>query len=55
MCPVAQVLPELVKRRALGVEGIEEVEVNLVWEPAWTQERISPEGRKELGMDEPAG
>jgi metal-sulfur cluster biosynthetic enzyme len=26
--------------------------INVVWDPPWTPSRISPEGRKKLGIDE---
>lgn len=28
-----------------------EAEINLVWEPEWTLDSVTPEGKKELGMD----
>ncbi len=52
MCPEARTIPEVVKRRVAAIRGIEDVEVKVVWEPAWTPHRISPEGRKILGMEE---
>lgn len=51
-CPEARTIPEVVKRRVSAMRGIEDVEVKIVWEPAWTPHRISPEGRKILGMEE---
>jgi len=51
-CPEAKTIPDVVKRRCNTVEGITETEVKVVWEPAWTPQRISPEGRKLLGIDE---
>jgi metal-sulfur cluster biosynthetic enzyme len=51
-CPEARTIPEVVKRRAGTVQGIEEVDVAIVWEPQWTPQRISEEGRKILGIDE---
>ena len=36
------------------VQGITETEVAVVWEPLWTPQRISAEGRKMLGIDEEA-
>jgi len=34
-----------------NVPGVREVEVELVWEPAWTPERMSSEARVMLGWD----
>ena len=52
-CPEARTLPEIVKRRISEIEGLEECEVKVVWEPQWTPQKISPEGRRILGIDEP--
>jgi probable FeS assembly SUF system protein SufT len=39
------------KQKLLGVPSIEEAEVELVWEPPWSPQMISPEGRQLLGME----
>lgn len=36
-------------RSAVQALGIENVEVNLVWEPAWTPERMTEDARRRLG------
>ena len=36
--------------KLLTIPGIKEADVQVVWEPAWTPEKISPEGRTLLGM-----
>jgi len=51
MCPEARTIPEVVRRRIEDL-GMNEVDVEIVWEPQWTPHRISPEGRKILGMEE---
>lgn len=53
-CPEAKTIPDFVKRRCNTVQGIAETEVAVVWEPLWTPQRISAEGRKMLGIDEEA-
>ena len=54
MCPEAKTIPDVVKRRCNTVQGIASTEVKVVWDPPWTPQRISPEGRKMLGIeDEP--
>ena len=50
-CPAHQQIIAQVQNRLAGVQGISETKVNLVWEPSWTPERISPAGRKHLGID----
>ena len=51
-CPEAKTLPEIVKRRCDSVTGIESTQVDVVWEPQWTPQRISQEGRKILGIED---
>ena len=49
-CPVAQSMPDEVKKAVAGVAGVEDVRVRLVWTPPWTQDRMSEEARLELGL-----
>lgn len=49
-CPVAGILPQQVADAVAGVEGAGEVEVRLVWEPAWSMERMSEDARLALDM-----
>lgn len=51
-CPEAKTLPDMVKRRCNTVPGVTSTEVKVVWEPAWSPQRISEEGRKVLGLGE---
>lgn len=44
-CPVAGILPQQVADAAALVEGTGHVEVRIVWEPAWTIERLSEDAR----------
>jgi metal-sulfur cluster biosynthetic enzyme len=50
MCPVAGEIVEQAKAAVLDVEGIEEAEVQLTFDPPWTPERISPLIRSSLGL-----
>jgi len=49
-CPLAGVLAEEVKRKLSEIEGVKKVEVELVWDPPWTPDRISDEVKKTLGF-----
>jgi FeS assembly SUF system protein len=49
-CPVAGSMPGAVERAVMRVPEIESAEVELVWDPPWTQERMSDEARLELGL-----
>ena len=51
-CPEAKTIPEVVKRRCDTIDGIEQTAVDIVWEPQWTPQLISEEGRKLLGMED---
>jgi FeS assembly SUF system protein len=49
-CPVAGTLPHEVGRVVDAVPGVTDATVRLVWEPPWTQERMSEEALMQLGM-----
>ncbi len=39
------------RQKLLSLPGVEEANVDLVWDPPWTPQMISPEGRERLGLD----
>ncbi len=49
-CPVAEIMPGQVRAAVAGVEGVNDVQVELVWDPPWTQQCMSEEARLELGL-----
>jgi metal-sulfur cluster biosynthetic enzyme len=49
-CPSHSMIIEQVRNRLAGVPEISETLVNLVWEPAWTPDRISQKAREQLGI-----
>jgi len=49
-CPVAQTFPGTVEQTINQVPDVTDCIVELVWEPPWTQERMSEVARLELGM-----
>lgn len=49
-CPVAESLPNNVKENVLKVEGIDEVDLKLVWNPPWTQDMMSEAAKLELNL-----
>ncbi|GAB7388146.1 iron-sulfur cluster assembly protein [Bacillaceae bacterium] len=49
-CPLHDSISSAVKHVVKTRCGIENVHVDLVWEPAWTPERISEEGLRQLRM-----
>lgn len=51
MCPSHTFITEQVRQRVQRMEGVGTTNVNLVWQPAWGPERISPEAKQKLGID----
>jgi FeS assembly SUF system protein len=49
-CPVAQSMPGEVEAAIAGVEGVNEVRVNLVWSPPWDRDMMSEAAKLELGL-----
>ena len=38
------------RQKILGIQGVAEANVDIVWDPPWNPQMISPEGRERLGM-----
>ncbi|MFV0337920.1 MAG: iron-sulfur cluster assembly protein [Chthoniobacterales bacterium] len=49
-CGMGPTIAAEARQKILLLEGVGAASVDLVWEPAWTPERISEEGREKLGM-----
>ena len=49
-CPVAESLPNNVKENVLKVEGINEVDLKLVWNPPWTKDMMYEAAKLELNL-----
>jgi metal-sulfur cluster biosynthetic enzyme len=49
-CPAGTEIIDDVKRVAADMEGVQGVEVELVWEPYWTPEKMDPRVRAFLGF-----
>lgn len=49
-CPVAGSLPGEVRSKLTTLPRVADVQVNLVWSPPWTQDRMSEAARLELGL-----
>jgi metal-sulfur cluster biosynthetic enzyme len=50
-CPEHVNISAQVKSRLEQLPGIQNATVNVVWTPPWTPERLSPEARKQLGIE----
>jgi len=51
-CMMGPTIAEEARDRVLALKGVEEVNVEIVWEPPWHQSMISPEGKKILGIED---
>jgi FeS assembly SUF system protein len=49
-CPSAAELPSQVQNAVVGVSGVREAKVNIVWDPPWDTSRMSDEARTVLDM-----
>ena len=49
-CPVAETLPVEVEEKVKSIDQIKDVEVEITFDPPWTQELMSEEAKLELGM-----
>jgi len=50
-CPMLQFIVSNVEDAVKKLEGVEDVIVQLVWDPPWTPEKISSEGKKKMGLE----
>jgi metal-sulfur cluster biosynthetic enzyme len=50
-CPEHVNISAQVKSRLEQLPGIRNAAVNIVWTPPWTPERLSPEAKKQLGIE----
>ena len=49
-CPVAEELPNTVKKNVLKIPEIKEVDLKLVWNPPWTKDKMSEAAKLELNL-----
>jgi metal-sulfur cluster biosynthetic enzyme len=49
-CPFVATMSSAIPDRLRKLAGVETVDVQLVWEPVWTMERLSPSAREKLSM-----
>ena len=47
-CPAMDFIQDDIRERLLAEPGVDEVNIQVVWEPPWTPERITEPGRKQL-------
>lgn len=49
-CPVAETLPPEVKQKVEALDGVTEAQVDLVWDPPWTPDRMSDAAKLDAGL-----
>ena len=49
-CPVAESLPKMVKYNILNLDGVDDVDLKLVWDPPWTKDKMSEAAKLELNL-----
>jgi metal-sulfur cluster biosynthetic enzyme len=49
-CGMGPAIAEDARARLAAVPGVNEAKVEIVWDPPWNQERISEEGKMQLGL-----
>ncbi|HUH35595.1 MAG TPA: SUF system Fe-S cluster assembly protein [Moheibacter sp.] len=49
-CPVAESMPQEVKEKVAGIEGVVDAEVELTFDPPWDRDMMSEEAKFELGF-----
>ena len=49
-CPVAESLPKMVKDNILKLDGVDDVDLKLVWDPPWTKDKMSETAKLELNL-----
>ena len=50
-CGMGPVIAREAEEKITGLPGVNSASVEVVWDPPWSPDRISPEGRQKLGMD----
>ncbi|MCK5571471.1 MAG: metal-sulfur cluster assembly factor [Bacteroidetes bacterium] len=50
-CGMSGMISQDVRNRLLRIPGVKDADVRLVWEPAWSPARMSPEAKRKLGMN----
>ena len=49
-CPVAETLPMEVEEKIRSIEGVKSAEIEITFDPSWSQDMMSEEAKLELGF-----
>jgi FeS assembly SUF system protein len=50
-CPVAEIMPNQVRQKILGIEGVTSANIDLVFDPPWDRSKMSDAAKLALGFD----
>jgi FeS assembly SUF system protein len=50
-CPMVSLITHMVREKIASLKGVENVEIELVFEPRWTPEMMSDSAKKKLGLN----
>jgi FeS assembly SUF system protein len=50
-CPVAEILPNQVRQKILGIDGVTSAKIDLVFDPPWDRDKMSTAAKLTLGFD----
>jgi metal-sulfur cluster biosynthetic enzyme len=50
-CPMHSMIVQEARAKVEEVPGVKNVEIEMVWDPPWTPERLSPEAKQKLGLE----
>lgn len=53
-CPAQDYIQDGVFRRAIQLDGVDDVDIDLVWEPRWSVHKMSPAAKRHFGIAENA-
>jgi len=51
-CSMGAMITQDIQEKLLGIPGLDDAIVEIVWDPPWTPHMMSPAARKQLGMDD---
>jgi FeS assembly SUF system protein len=49
-CPMHSMITEDIKQNVQKIKGVKDVDIELIWDPPWSPERMSASARKKLGI-----
>ncbi|MEO8848653.1 MAG: metal-sulfur cluster assembly factor, partial [Casimicrobiaceae bacterium] len=50
-CPASDMIQAGVRQRLATMEGVDAVDIDLMWEPRWSPQAMSPDARQHFGIE----